>query len=95
LSRSDYVRIKIITRDVSKVPASAEGSIGLYLYAFFYEREVNVGEALEANMILVQEETREEDHPSAKKLGHDIAGSSSQATARGPMFSEERKNVGN
>jgi hypothetical protein len=95
LSRSDYVRIKIIARDVSKVPASAEGSIGLYLYAFFYEREVTVGEALEANMILVQEETREEEHPSTKKLGHDIAGSSSQATTRGPKFSEERKNVGN
>jgi hypothetical protein len=53
LNRTDYVRMKIIARDVSKVLASVEGAISQYLYDFFYEREVTVGESQEANIVLV------------------------------------------
>jgi hypothetical protein len=40
LNRSDYVRIKLAARDVTKVPSVVEGTIDLYLYDFFFEREV-------------------------------------------------------
>jgi hypothetical protein len=40
LSRTDYVRARIGARDVNKVPEVAEVSIGIYLYDFFFEREV-------------------------------------------------------
>jgi hypothetical protein len=40
LHGSDYVRIKLAARDVTKVPSVAEGTIDLYLYHFFFEREV-------------------------------------------------------
>jgi hypothetical protein len=39
LHRTDYVRVKIASRDISKVPAIAEGAILPYLYDFSYERE--------------------------------------------------------
>jgi hypothetical protein len=40
LSRTDYVRIKIMVRDITKVPAVAEGALKPFLYDFHYEREV-------------------------------------------------------
>jgi hypothetical protein len=40
LSRTDYVRIKIMARDITKVPAVAEGALKPFLYDFHYEREV-------------------------------------------------------
>jgi hypothetical protein len=42
LNRTDYVRIKIVSRDVSKIPEVAEGAILPYLYDFHYEREVKI-----------------------------------------------------
>lgn len=39
--KSEYVRIKIACRDVMQVPASAESSLGLKLFDFFFEREVS------------------------------------------------------
>lgn len=38
--RNDFVRVKIACRDVTKVPASAESTLGMLIYDFFYEREV-------------------------------------------------------
>jgi hypothetical protein len=38
---------------VSKVPTSAKGAIGKYLYDFFYGREVSGGESQKADTILV------------------------------------------
>lgn len=40
LARTDYVRVKIACRDVSKVPPTAEGAIIPYMYDFGFEREV-------------------------------------------------------
>jgi hypothetical protein len=53
LSKTDYVRVKIGARDVSKVPEIVEGSIGLYIYDFFFEREVVMGEFKEAKVVNV------------------------------------------
>ena len=38
--RADYVRIKIACRDVMKVPKNAEGTLGLCIHDFIFEREV-------------------------------------------------------
>ena len=41
--RYDYVRLKIACRDVSKVPKTAEGTLGLYIFDFEFEREIPDG----------------------------------------------------
>ena len=38
--RADYVRMRIACRDILKVPSTAEGTLGLYLHDFIFEREV-------------------------------------------------------
>jgi hypothetical protein len=38
--KNEVVRVKIAWRDVSQVPAVAEGSLGMWLYDFFFETEV-------------------------------------------------------
>lgn len=38
--RPDFVRIKIACRDINLVPESAESSLGMFLYDFFFEREI-------------------------------------------------------
>jgi hypothetical protein len=35
----EFVRIKIVCRDVLEIPESAEGNLGMYIFDFFYERE--------------------------------------------------------
>jgi hypothetical protein len=35
LNNTDYVRIKIVVRDVAKIPKVVEGAILPYLYGFF------------------------------------------------------------
>jgi hypothetical protein len=55
LHRTNYVRVKIASRDISKVPAIVEGAILPYLYDFSYEREREMlfGPIEERNVILV------------------------------------------
>jgi hypothetical protein len=43
LNWADYVRVRIVARDVCKVPEIAEGAILPYLYDFHFEREVEMG----------------------------------------------------
>ena len=38
--RYDYVRMRIACRDVTKVPKTAEGTLGMYIIDFGFEREV-------------------------------------------------------
>jgi hypothetical protein len=45
LNRTDYVRVSLTAKDVTKIPEVAEGSISKYLYDFFFEREVEEKEA--------------------------------------------------
>ncbi|CAO2200186.1 unnamed protein product [Urochloa humidicola] len=52
--RSEYVRMRIACRDARKVPASVEGTLGLKLYDFFFERGVMEEAKEEGNKIGVQ-----------------------------------------
>ena len=36
--RHDQVRVRIACRDITKVPRSAESTLGIYLHDFIYER---------------------------------------------------------
>jgi hypothetical protein len=74
LSRTDYVRIKIATRDISKVPARAEGAIIPFLYDFLCVREVEIGSSSEGGKIAVQLDKSGEVHPSLKKARHETVG---------------------
>jgi hypothetical protein len=47
--RVDYVRLKIACKDVTKVPKTAEGVLGLDVYDFGFEREVPI-EEIEKNL---------------------------------------------
>jgi hypothetical protein len=38
--RADYIRVKIACRDLQKVPNIAEGTLGLCIHDFGFEREV-------------------------------------------------------
>jgi hypothetical protein len=40
LDRTDYVRVKIVVKDETKIPVVAEVAIIPFLYDFHYEREV-------------------------------------------------------
>jgi len=40
--RHDYVRVKIACRDITKVPRTAESTLGLVLHDFTFEREVEI-----------------------------------------------------
>jgi hypothetical protein len=39
--RNEYVRARIACRDVTAVPGVVESSLGLFLYDFFFEREIH------------------------------------------------------
>jgi hypothetical protein len=42
--RHDYVRMRIACQDVTKVPRTAQSTLGLFIHEFTYEREVEVEE---------------------------------------------------
>lgn len=44
--RADYVRVKIACRNLQKVPATAEGTMGLCIHDFGFEREVQEDNAI-------------------------------------------------
>jgi hypothetical protein len=66
LNRTNYVRVKIAARGVSKVLETAEGAIVPYLYDFHYEREVEMRQKIPVSIIQVPN-TKEDDCPKAKK----------------------------
>jgi hypothetical protein len=68
LNKADYARVKIAARDVSKIPESAEGAILPYLYEFFYEREVVLEEKKDSVAVSVQDDRRNTEKFSPKKL---------------------------
>lgn len=68
--RSDYVRVKIACRDASLVPSSAEGTLGMMIYDFFFEREVTDEIDKEAIKIGVKDDALPNQHISIKlKMG--------------------------
>lgn len=44
--RANYVRVKIACRDVMKVPSTAEGTLGIHLHDFIFEREIPEGQSI-------------------------------------------------
>lgn len=44
--KAEFVRVKIACRDVQKVPKIAEGTLGIHLHDFIFEREVPEGQAI-------------------------------------------------
>ena len=44
--RADYVRVKIACRDVQKVPRTTEGTLGIHLHDFIFEREIQEGQTI-------------------------------------------------
>lgn len=68
--RYDYVRLKIACRDVTRVPKTAEGTLGMYIIDFEFEREVpkDAGSKVLKSGIVVSEDTQ----PPAKKSKADL-----------------------
>lgn len=66
----DYVRMRIACRDITKVPRTAESTLGLFIHDFSFEREINDGnqEDLLKNGIRIGEG----DQPPHKKSKTDI-----------------------
>jgi hypothetical protein len=53
LHRTDYVRINIIAKNVSKIPETFEGAILPFMYDFSYEREVEMSSKVEGATIKI------------------------------------------
>jgi hypothetical protein len=64
LQRPDYVRVKIAAQDVSKVPEIVEGAIIPFLYDFYYEREMEMGDPNPGVDIRVTSEKKESESNS-------------------------------
>ena len=61
----DYVRMKIACRNIDLVPPSAECSLGLFLYDFFFERETPTDDS--HDKLQTQVDVGDEGQPSPKK----------------------------
>ena len=68
--RYDYVRLKIACGDVTRVPKTAEGTLGMYIIDFEFEREApeDAGSKVLKSGIVVSEDTQ----PPAKKSKADL-----------------------
>lgn len=67
--RANYVRVRIACRDLQKVPATAEGTLGLCIHDFGFEREVqeeNIMKTLTNGIKVSQQEP-----PSKKQKADD------------------------
>jgi hypothetical protein len=67
LHRTDFIRIKIAVKDVSKVPEVVEGAILPFLYDFYFEREMEWGVPTEKVAIKVGSGRGDFKQPSPKK----------------------------
>lgn len=64
---TDYVRVRIACRDINLVSASAESSLGLKIYDFFYEREVEEEVRPDIGKTGIRTDASK-DQPSPKKI---------------------------
>jgi hypothetical protein len=67
LNRTDYVRVKIGAKDITKVPEVVEGAIIPFLYDFFYERELECAQPQERESIRIEAGNDTKEQPSPKK----------------------------
>jgi hypothetical protein len=87
LHRSDYGKVKIAARDITKVHVDAEGAIIPFLYDFLYEREVLMEPNVEGNTVVVQVNQPGPTQPSPKNLK-----TMEQASGQGQLQSEDSAN---
>jgi hypothetical protein len=53
LHQTDYVRIYIVAKNVSKIPETVVGAILSFMYNFAYEREVEMSSKVEGATIKI------------------------------------------
>ncbi|CAN6348020.1 unnamed protein product [Urochloa humidicola] len=82
--KPEFVRIKIACRDIYAVPDSAEGSLGMYLYDFFYELEelINFNKLVHKQPVKVP---NSEDQPSPKKMRTGTSDTTSKGAGSGSI----------
>jgi hypothetical protein len=89
---TEYVRIKIVCREVEAIPESAEGCLGMHIYDFFYEREKNEKDKAERR----KEETKVgaagyQPSPKKQKTTHSKEGSGGKISQDGGEINTEQK----
>jgi len=72
-TNKNYVRVKIACRNVDMVPASAESTLELFIYDFFFERELSQDERVDHPKTKIPSETHDL-QPSPKKPRTDHTG---------------------
>jgi hypothetical protein len=72
MNKTDYVRVKIVARDLEKVPPIVEGAIVPSLYDFFYEWEVEVVHNLDDDASLVKVDRDDTDHGAKRPKTDDM-----------------------
>jgi hypothetical protein len=93
--RPNCVRVKVACRDVLKVPSSAEGTLGIQLHDFIFEREIQEGQTIKTLNSGIK--ITEKDHePKRQKAGDPpktllLGGSSSQGGAQNNAASSSQK----
>ncbi|RLN22794.1 uncharacterized protein C2845_PM07G02880 [Panicum miliaceum] len=80
--KQEYVRLRIACRDVSLVPGSAEGNLGLFIYDFSFEREITEDERKAREKAPVGVEDPEV-QPSSKKPRTENNNNLGQTNVRG------------
>jgi len=87
--RYDYVRLKIACRDVSKVPKTVEGTLGMYIIDFEFEREVPEGKG--ERMLKSGIKVGEEAQPPPKRSKANNVSDSQRAPDTESNISEQPK----
>lgn len=64
--RPEYIRMRIACRDVTKVPRKAEGTLGLCLHDFIFEREVQDSDNVRVLSSGIRVSTGDSQPPSKK-----------------------------
>lgn len=81
--RANYVRVKIACRDLQKVPSTAEGTLGLCIHDFGFEREIpeeNAMKNLSSGIVVGSKEPPSKKHKAEDQNKPILqAGSSSQS----------------
>jgi len=86
--RPEYVPMRIPCRDVTKVPRKAEGTLGLYIHEFIFEREVqesDSGKMLSSGIRVGTSDSQ----PPQKKYKYEVSTKDKQS---GTVSSEQNKN---
>lgn len=91
--KPEYVRVKIACRNVELVPASAEGNLGMFIYDFFFHRELPEGVPIDPKKIHVSVDCNAP-QPTPKKMRTDLPQNTSSSNAAKDTSSGMQKNLG-